>query len=156
MRSLYVVLLLLLLPVSAHAQHPQPDPQHPEYRDPAMATALSALVPGAGHLYAGETGTGIAIVTTSIGAPLAGLLLSVRSERRVCTASGCRIEQNLVPLFVGAGVTLAAYIYGIADAGRAADRANRRRGLVSRVHVQPRVTTHEGRLAGGLAFRLRW
>jgi len=121
-----------------------------------MATALSAFVPGAGHFYAGETGTGIAIVTTSIGAPLAGLLLSVRSEKRVCDASGCREGFNPVPFLVGAGVMMGAYVYGLADAGRAADRANRRRGLASRVHVQPRVMTREGRLAGGVAFTLRW
>jgi len=94
-------------------------------------------------------------VTTSIGAPLAGLLLSVRSEKRVCDASGCREKFNPVPFLVGAGVMLGAYVYGPADAGRAADRANRRRGPGSRVYVQPGVTTREGRLAGGVALTLR-
>lgn len=125
----------------------------PEYRDPAMATALSILVPGGGHFYAGETATGATLVATGIGAPLIGLGLTVRSEERVCNDYECRTEANLAPLFVGAAVMVGTYVYGIADAGRAADRANRRRGIANSVRVYPTMDLREGRAAPGLALR---
>lgn len=125
----------------------------PEYRDPATATAISALVPGGGHFYAGESVTGVTLMATSVGAPLIGLALTARSEERICNGYECRTEVNLTPLLVGAAVTLGAYAYGLADAPRAADRANRRRGITTSIDVHPKIELRESRVAPGLALR---
>ncbi|NBB99833.1 MAG: hypothetical protein GVY15_03110 [Bacteroidetes bacterium] len=147
-----LTLLFVLGNTRVFAQHQT----YPEYRDPVVATALSLLVPGGGHFYAGETATGVTLVATGFGAPLLGLALTMRSEKRICDGYGCRTEVNLTPLLVGSGVMLGAFVYGVADAGRAADRANRRRGVMEGVSVYPTAEVREGRIEPGFALRLVW
>ena len=149
--SIPIVLALLLVLGNTRALAQRPT--SPEYRDPVVATALSLLVPGGGHFYAGETATGVTLVATGFGAPLVGLALTMRSERRICDGYGCQTEVNLTPFLVGSGVMLGAFVYGIADAGRAADRANRRRGVMERVSVYPTAGMREGRIEPGFALR---
>lgn len=152
MRSFIPIAFALLL-VLGDARALAQSPASSELRDPAIATAFSMLAPGGGHLYAGETATGVTLVATGFGAPLVGLALTVRSEKRICDSYECRTEANLTPLLLGSAVLLGAYVYGVADAGRAADRANRRRSATERVSVYPTAGVREGRVEPGLALR---
>ncbi|NBB86661.1 MAG: hypothetical protein GVY12_10670 [Bacteroidetes bacterium] len=95
-------------------------------------------------------------MATGFGAPLVGLALTMRSEKQICGGYGCRTEINLIPLLVGSGVMLGAFVYGIADAGRAADRANRRREAMGRVSVYPTAGVREDRVEPGVALQFVW
>lgn len=119
-RRLVAVLLLTNHAVTARAQ------DEPGYRDPRLALAAAVVMPGAGHLYAGEPGKGALFFTTTVVAPVAGALLTLRSEKRVCDTEGCSSSANLLPFFLGAAASFGVYGYSIADAPKAAARTNRR------------------------------
>ena len=84
-------------------------------KDETVGLLLSIIVTGGGHFYAGETSKGIGLLLVGIGAPIAGALASS--------------EDNLAPYFVGLGVGLGAYIYGIVDGMRAVEDYNVENGF---------------------------
>lgn len=117
------------------------------YRDPHKARVLGALIPGAGYVYAGEYFKGYATWVGTIGyiawAPVVYNSDSCGWFDLTCTPHGPRWPYQVagVAMFVG-GVYL--WAHGAYDAGRAAERANRRhQGMV----VQPKV----GFLPGSVA-----
>lgn len=116
---------------------------------------LSAVLPGAGHLYAGEPGAGTALLLTAVSAPTVGYLLSDRTADPTCVPSPadpqstCTDRTNYGPLFVGLGIAATAWVAGLIDAGAAARRANDRH-QTARAHLDPVV----GARYAGLALRV--
>ena len=86
------------------------------YRDPGTALLLGVLVPGGGHIYAGERAMGIAALSIGFGAPV---LAIVTSSPQLYGEIG---STNLT-------ITAAVWIFSIIDGRRAAIRTNRRHGL---------------------------
>lgn len=106
------------------------------YKDPGTATLISVLMVGGGHFYAGETETGLILVGLSLGAPLAGAYYTATS----CRSDGffgCSNDVSLTPLLVGLGIGIGAHVYGIVDAGAAAQRTNARNGYAIALAVVP-------------------
>ncbi|MFN2397966.1 MAG: hypothetical protein ABR543_04885 [Gemmatimonadaceae bacterium] len=94
------------------------------YKDPTTATLFAFLLTGAGHMYAGEGAKGGVMLATSVGALVLGVALSGSS----CDASGdCSVDT--APFVAGALTSLGIWIYGMADAGPAAQRQNVKNGL---------------------------
>lgn len=98
-----------------------------EYRkDPTVAVILSFLVPGVGHMYAGETGKGIGL-----------LAIDLLSYGAIAYGVACNnsytCSQNTAQTYagVGAGVLVGNWIYSMVDASGAAHRHNRRAGFVA-------------------------
>lgn len=104
----------------------------PAVKSPVAGTLLSAFLPGAGHVYAGEPGAGAAFLLLSASAPTLGYLLSDRSADPTCVPSpadeqsACSDTTNYGPLFVGIGIAATAWVAGLIDAGRAVRRSNER------------------------------
>ena len=100
------------------------------------------MLPGAGHLYAGEPGAGTALLLAAISAPTIGYLLSDRTADPTCVPSpldpqsSCTDRTNYGPLFVGLGIAATAWVAGLIDAGAAARRANEQHEA-ARVHLSP-------------------
>lgn len=88
------------------------------YKDPQLATVLSALLVGAGQFYAGDADMGQRLVVTSVVAVWTGSAFSENSARRG--------EVNNTPIYIGLGVSGLAWLYGVIDAGNAARRYNAR------------------------------
>lgn len=99
-------------------------------KDPTLAAILSGLVPGVGHMYAGEWGKGFliagGIVAARVGGRVGGVLICGGADSEGlpdCTAG------QLVEL-AGIGVALGTYVYGIIDAAAAARSANEAAGML--------------------------
>jgi hypothetical protein len=140
---------------------------------PGTAICWACLAPGAGHFYTGETGRGALLAGTAAGSLLAGTLLS--SGGGTCRATNpedqgrCTYDHenhrmveptNRTPLYVGAAVAAAGWIYGIVDAGSSARRMNASSGVaVGPFDAQPQPgvrTTAAGEPALGIGVRLTW
>lgn len=104
----------------------------PEYRSPGTARTLSIFAPGAGHFYSGEHAKATLLLTSSVGALVAGYVLSdfERDYDYTCQSNNCydpdAYDPNYTPAVVGAGVAAAIWLYALIDAPSAARRANRR------------------------------
>jgi hypothetical protein len=90
------------------------------YKDPSTATIFGLLITGAGHIYAGEGGTGAMLLVGSIAAVGIGAGLS-KSE---CGFYSCNTDYT--PLYVGVGAAGLFALISIFDAAPAAHRHNRR------------------------------
>ncbi len=95
-------------------------------KDPTAASLMSVFVPGSGHVYAGETWTGIGVFGLTVGGPLVGVATTdfdgvIFSDENV----------NWTPLYLGMSVGFAAWLYGILDADNAARQYNQTLGLIS-------------------------
>ena len=89
----------------------------PGYRDPAVGRVLGIFIPGAGHLYAGETTKGVGLL--AVGGLGAALLIS----QLPCGGAGQ--EPCDAPMLAFGGLAYAvSEIYSIVDAAPAARRAN--------------------------------
>ena len=115
----------LLLVTTAAAQHSplslahQADTVIKGPKDPAVAR-LIGIIPGAGHMYAGEVGTGFLYFSGTLGIVAAGGYITV---------SLAFSDQNnhREAAWVGWGTIIAAsglWVWSIVDAGRAARRTN--------------------------------
>ena len=109
MRSAVLVLLFLLLPGSASAQ----DSTAADQKDPALAAAYGTAILGGGHFYAGEPVRAVGLWVAGPGSFALGRYLWLDSERK-----------NSFPLYAGAGMLLASWMYSVFDAPHAARRAN--------------------------------
>lgn len=90
----------------------------PGYKDPGLAVLFGILLAGGGHFYAGESGKGVGIL---LGAIIGGAM--------VVSQAGCDdyyYECSEAVGGIGAVVFLGSWIFSIADASPAANRANRR------------------------------
>lgn len=93
-------------------------------KDVVVARVLSALIPGTGHIYAGESGKGWGLMALSFGSILGGRFLGIlacdgyhRDGIPECTA-------GQVVAGTGALIGIATIIYQFVDAGAAARRHN--------------------------------
>lgn len=144
--ALATVLLLALSPAFAHAQSDASRPVEamPGYKSPGTATLIAVALPGGGHMYAGETATGLGTLFVSAASISVGALYSS------CYDSGSGQRCNYVPLYIGLGVHTGNWLLSLFDADDAARRHNRREGLVSRVRLGPTAAPHGSDLAYGV------
>lgn len=103
-------------------------------KDPTFGLLFSILIPGGGHIYAGETDTGLTLLAIGIGAPLLGALLS---------------GDNIAPALIGYGVGIGAWVYGIIDGRKAVERYNAANGFA----LAPAPVSAGGDVGFGLAMR---
>lgn len=121
---------------TARAERDYAPPGRVNEKDPATALLFSILIPGGGHLYAGETGKGSFLLVVGMAAPTAGLLLSSYGSVEYDRGGYEYHEPNLTPMYVGVAAGLAAWIYGIADAGPAVERHNEQFRISARPSLQ--------------------
>ena len=97
------------------------------------AARIIGVIPGAGHIYAGETGRGIAFVGGMVGVlALGGMLLAADCVGQALNQDTCSGESPLVTIpFFG------VWAWSIVDAGRAAGRTNAERGLSASLMLVP-------------------
>jgi hypothetical protein len=93
------------------------NPSNAQFKDPGTAMIFSIVIPGAGQMWAGETGRGAAILGASVGAPIVGAMVMGAS---CANTYNCSAAPYLVGMLVGLG----AYGFGIVDASASAERMN--------------------------------
>ena len=120
MRSTVLVLLFLLVPGSASAQ----DSTAVDQKDPALAAVYGAVILGGGHFYAGEKVRAVGLWVAGPGSFALGRYLWLDSGRK-----------NSFPLYAGAGMLLASWMYSVFDAPNAARRANQNQRMS--LHLAP-------------------
>lgn len=105
------------------------------YKDPNTARLLSIVITGGGQFYSGETMKGVTILGVGLGSVIAGSMLTAMNANDCVydyysgSTSGCTAV--VWPAYVGWGVALGAWIYGIMDADDSAARANARLGFAA-------------------------
>lgn len=122
-------------------------------KEPSTATFLGFLITGAGHMYAGESGTGLLLLVVGASAPFIGAALSS------CDYDTYSYSCNTTPLYIGIGVSAFTWLYSVADAGKAARRTNQENGWEGRrTAFAPTVLRDPvtGDLHAGLAMRLNF
>jgi hypothetical protein len=164
MRRILIVSMVaaVLGTATLHAQGiagpaPLPPRSVAEAKSPTTARIIG-IFPGAGHMYAGETGRGFAYLGGTVGILLVGTLaLAANCTYQVATA------QEDCDSGLETAVTAAAlgfYGWSIYDAGRAAHRTNAKRGLRPSLILaplrSPRSPTRDGwALKFGMSFPTR-
>ncbi len=102
-------------------------PQFVEHKDVVVALLLALMVPGVGHMYAGEVKKGVLILATFI---IIGTLVLLAG---VAAAGSFVSSQNPFPIAVVIVlvviISLVIWLYQIYDAYQAALRYNASRGL---------------------------
>ncbi len=122
-------------------------------KSPGTPRLFAVLITGGGHLYAGETTKGLTLMGISLGAWLAGTALSSPS----CSFSGfdASCDDGLGPLYLGAAVAGATWIYGILDADDAARRQNTRLASMANADLRPHLSSRsDGATRVGLSVSL--
>ena len=114
-------------------------------KSPGTAQALSFILPGSGHMYAGEDNTGLAILGVwgaSLGLTFAYGPWTWEKEQSDPTgyfsdlAEGTGTPTSIKLIwYASAAVTVGSWIYAIADGGAAAKRYNKRMNL----SIAPRI-----------------
>jgi len=167
-RSLLALVGLPLLVATADAQDtvatvPSPAPVLVETPRSPTTARLLAIIPSAGHIYAGETGTGLAYLGGMVGVVVIGAVaafgdclddlgtLTPPEPEGGCSSTNT-IENITVAAFYG------IWGWSIFDAGRAARRSNVRRGFTATAFVAPAPPTGSPRRSGirlGLTLQTR-
>ena len=123
-----IALAALFTAGSLAAQQVQP----PGYKDPGIATIAGILVAGGGQMYSGEVNRGLTILGVGAGSFFVGTIASASSG-------------SSAPVLLGWGVYVGSWIYGIADASKAADRHNASLKKVGQLPVRPIIAPGNGR-----------
>jgi hypothetical protein len=131
------------------------------YRNPQLALILGTLVPGAGHIYAGEYLTGILTYEATVGAIGAGTLVFAMDKCAFTflSTSTCKPgpewpHQLLGVTVVGMGIW--KWISSARDAPHAAERANARHRVRSSA-VAPFIAPFSGPAnASQIGVALHW
>ena len=118
----------------------EPDSLASWYRDPRTAQTLGSFIPGAGHMYAGETLRGLGLGGAAVVGIASGIVFLNRPECHLVSAGleTCDPDEyaaNRVYGITQLAVGVAAWVFGSIDAPHAAQRANAR--ARSRVSVAP-------------------
>ena len=155
-RSIVLVMGLAVLASSGQVLAQKQKPAG--YKDPKAALSWGYLLPGAGHIYAGEAGKGWMLMLGSVGAATAGTIISLNSGDEDAEVGYdydfSKGETDWVPSYIGWGVFAVAWIYSVVDAPKAAERTNQKRGLGQRpVRLEPYVITRG--VGKGCGLRLR-
>lgn len=120
-----VTVLLVLIHGPMRAQDARPSAAVADsgrlYRSPSTAGVLGALLPGAGHVYAGEYANGVRYYYASVCGIGGGALAIVTSEISRSNNSAWVLQAGGV-LLIGVGVGV--WVKSALDAPRAASRAN--------------------------------
>ena len=150
--------LLFATTVSAQASSvlptAQPDTTVVDLKSPTTAR-LIGIIPGAGHMYAGEVGRGFLYLGGTLGILVAGSLL-VTSEcvdELFSTTDGCGNTTAAVTLIATGGL----WVWSIVDAGRAARRTNAKRTASASLILEPTripVALGDDRTAVRLGLRI--
>ena len=127
-------------------------PVTPLYRNPKRALILGSLIPGAGHIYAGEYVHGFFVYEGTVGGIGGGVIAFIwdRCMFSFLSTTPCKSgaqwpHQVLGVALVGAGIW--EWISSARDAPHAAERANakqlRHRSTATPI-IQPPVDSHSG------------
>ena len=135
-RLVVASLLGLVLATGAGAQgDPAFDPsRRPAARKSPVAAHVIGIIPGAGHVYAGEAQRGLQFFGGTVGVLAVGTML-VASDCAGDGPDGDCASPLLENVVVGAA--LGVWGWSIYDAGQAARRTNARRGLRSSLLLAP-------------------
>jgi hypothetical protein len=139
------VLPAAALPAPSHdssADYRSPDVYR---KDPAIAGALSFLVPGIGSLYVGETGRGLIYFTLATGGAM--VAIAGMAEHASCqqsfVATDCANKGGTLTA-LGALTAIGAWFASIADAAGGAKRYNARHAVALRLEPGAQGTTRIG------------
>ena len=114
------------------------------------ALILNVFVPGLGHLQAGDTGPGVALLGLGVALPVGTALATGVSSFQCSTGAGCDdLDSNTALFLTAATVGLGAWIYGMVDADNAVRRVQDRRLAAS-----PAVVSSGAGVAPGFALRV--
>jgi hypothetical protein len=122
-----------------------------------MAARVIGIVPGAGHMYAGETGRGLAYLGGIAGLVVidaAALVAQCVAGDGMYSDDGCG-SSNVDDVFTAAIIGL--WGWSIYDAGRAAQRTNAKHGLRTSLVIAPTRPSGTGQrdVGRGLKIGLR-
>ncbi|MEJ7811330.1 MAG: hypothetical protein WKG32_13040 [Gemmatimonadaceae bacterium] len=114
-------------PAGSGAQTSAPGQARPPagFKDAGTGTLISVLIAGGGHLYAGESGKGVTLLLGYV----VGSGVALAGASSACGYYSC--EDHSSQIAVGLSIAVASWIYGIADSGGAARRANARNGFAA-------------------------
>ena len=140
MLSLRAVLAGSLFYVTTAAAQPspastttQPDTTTSALKSPATAR-LIGIIPGAGHMYAGEVGRGFLYLGGTLGILLAGVAASADDcLNELFSSEPCGRTAQTVSLIAAGGL----WVWSIVDAGRAARRTNTKRAATTSLLLEP-------------------
>ena len=127
-------------------------PKTRPYRDPHRALILGSLIPGAGHIYAGEYVKGAGNYLGTIGTIGMGAMALALGDCGLLSV--CKNDSHLISGVVGGmgiGAGILTWILSARDAPRAAERANERRRrklLQAKPIIQPPIGSHADWRAG--------
>jgi hypothetical protein len=147
--------VIMISPVMGQSTSDDPT-QDSRYKDETTSLILGIVIPGGGHFYSGETGTGAILLGTAILAPVISSAVAVNE---VSDPSGGSTDKAIGALYVGLAVSVAAWIYSIADSQKAARRTNAKNGLVfmDKIQVSPTmVTTNTNQHGYGMTMRINF
>ena len=128
-------------------------------KSPGIATLISVVVPGGGQMYADKVGKGLALLGITYGSLIGGIVLSA-GRASTCSVdgngnltSGCNVNRDLTPFYIGGAISVGTWIYSMATAGRDARAHNASLGLHATLPVEPMVQVgRNGRTNMGLRF----
>lgn len=135
MKYAIVIALALTMSVPAHAQDQGADSSdvqssRNQYRSPRKAVILGSIIPGAGHIYAGEYRNGVLTYeTTVVTIGLGTMMIYFVDLCALDWSSDCKSGPAWPRIALGTATIAYGIWYWVSsarDAGRAAERANER------------------------------
>ena len=103
-------------------------PSEPPRKSGTTATMLALLLPGTGHIYAGETGRGLLFMGAA-GLAFAYGFSDGQCKRPYTDVRTCELDKNETLAGISLATALGIYAFSAWDAHRAVRRTNARRGV---------------------------
>lgn len=129
----FVLFVLFALPATLGAQDAPPPMKPDGVKNPTTARIVG-IIPGAGHIYAGEPGRGLLYAGALLGVTVVSAMALAVDCLNDWTTTDCDDSSSEN---VATAVILGLWGWTIYDAGRAAHRTNARRVLRATLHVAP-------------------
>ena len=139
LRAVIAGSLLFVTTAAAQPSFPsavtQADTTVSELKSPTTAR-LIGIIPGAGHMYAGEVGRGFLYLGGTLGILVAGALVSTADcyADLLSTTEDCGSNTAETVTLIAAG---GLWVWSIVDAGRAARRTNAKRAASASLLLEP-------------------